>query len=221
MEDQNTASHADRVTHNLHRSRAREYLTSQIAAAAVAMGAVWLGRNIAPKAMQKADKAIADYLAPHMHGESAAYIQNYARRTLNYTTMLTGGLMTTVTGQTIQARRRRSGKEHADDITISRDITRVLTGWSIGAFGAVAALNIAERYGRKGSAKAVTDILDRAEKMLDTHLLHGAEYVKGNKISEGLVANAVMVAGATPVSIAAQQLYDSLRSHPAYEKIER
>jgi len=73
---------------------------------------------------------------------------------------------------------------------------------------------LAERYGRGLSAVAESEVsmkcLDKVERWLDKNLLHEWEYVRDNKLSEALVQNAVLVAGATLPSVAAQRLYDQV-----------
>lgn len=206
------------ITDRLNRARAQEYLLSQMFGVSVAMGSVWAGRRFAPKQMDALAKGLEHIITPHMKGESPGFIADEARRMASYGVMFAAGLGTSMSTQISLARTRREGMDHAGDISLGRDIARVLTGWSIGAFGAGAAVALADRYLRRGSRHAVSDILTRAEELLDAQLLNGAEFSPGNRVSEGLVSNLTMIAGACPVSVGAQRLYDEVLCHPAYSK---
>lgn len=206
------------INAKLHRARAQEFVISQMLGISVALGSVWAGRHVAPKQMEAAAKMVEKLMTPHMAPQDAAYRSEEARRITNYAIMFAGGLATNLTTQVALARQRRNGKDQAEDIPLSRDLSRVFTGWTVGALGASASVALADRYLRAGSAHALSDVVTQAEKLLDAHLFKGAELAKHNKVSEAVVSNLTMVVGAMPVSVAAQRLYDAIFYHPAYDR---
>lgn len=194
----------------LHLSRGQEYLFGQILGISVAMGSVWAGRNLAPQAMEQVAQVVSKQLkASHNPLDNA-------RQYVNVGLMFAGGLATSLTTQTILSRKRRDEKGFEHDVSVGRDVARLMAGWGVGCVGAMGSYYLAKRYGSKQSKEAVTDILDRAEQILDRHVFRGAELYQGNTISEGLVANLVMVPGGLPFSILGQKIYDELYRHPAY-----
>lgn len=188
----------------LHHSRAKEFVTGQALGVAVAMGSVWLARSVAPRQMDAATKAVAHWMKPGSNG----YTYGRAREAVNVGLMLAGGLLTSIGLQAILARKRRSENGYDEHISVGQDISRLLTGWTVGALGATTAIYLARRYGVAESPHSVSDIVCEAERALDKYLLKGTELTPGNRISEGLVDNAIMIMGAAPVNIAAQQVFD-------------
>lgn len=186
------------VNEKLHQARAREVLAGNLIGTAVAISSVFATRQLAPQTVLAAERA----LAKQLHSSGAA-----ARKSLNTALMLTSGLCSGIASQTLFARRRRDGYDLAHDIPVSRDITRLLTGWSFGSIGASAAYFLAEN--------ASPQLLRLGERVLDA-ALGGFEYAPENKLSEALMANAAMTIGAIPANVVGQRLYDAALAHPAY-----
>lgn len=195
------------------RSRASEFVTGQLAGIGVAIGAVWAGRSLLPKQMKQLNELVARQLFPHAE-TIEPHMTNMARRRVNVGLMFAGGLASSLLTQTALSRKRRAANGEAlDDYTplpVHNDIGRLLTGWGAGLVGASAAYWLAERYGRASSPHVIKDVLNKAEQLLDKTLTQGVEIYPGNKLSEVLVANLVMLPGAMPFSITGQRLYDAL-----------
>ena len=185
-------------------------LKGNVLATAVAMGSVFAARSAAPQMVRAAEgqasKLVQRFGNANCQGEALA---EASRKSVNMALMLTSGLVSGIGSQVLFARHRRDAYDVEHHIPVSRDITRLLTGWSFGSLGASAAYYAAERYGHG-------QVLG-AEKLLD-YGLKGIEYTRGNRVSEGLVANAIMTAGAIPVNVIGQRLYDAALEHPAYVK---
>ncbi len=196
-------------TDELQQSRAWDVLKGNALAIFSAMGSVFAARHLAPSTMhaaqENAAKLVTRYGNANCKGEA---LHDAARKSVNTALMLTSGLVTGIGSQTLFARHRRDAFDVANEVSVGRDITRLLTGWSFGSVGASAAYYMAERYGHVQ--------VQQAEKLLD-YGLKGVEYAKGNRVSEGLIANAIMTAGAIPVNVVGQRLYDALLCHPLYE----
>lgn len=194
----------------LHRSRAYGALKGSAIGTAVAIGAVFGARQLAPSLMLAGEKQTAKLIeqlngTPNL-GEAS---QEAARKTLNTALMLTSGLVSNVSSQLFMVRKRRDGYAQEQNVPVTRDVTRLLTGWSFGSFGASAAYYLAERYGARS--------MKQSEKLLD-YALKGFEYAPSNRLSEAIVANVVMSVGAIPVNVVGQRLYDAALEHPAYVK---
>ena len=213
------------VTTRLHQSRAFELLKGSALSIAVAMSSVFVARQLAPGAVRVGERQVGKLI--QRYGDESckgAELHDAARKTVNMALMLTSGLVTGICSQTLFARKRRDAFDIEHNISVGRDVTRLLTGWSFGSLGATAAYYLAERYGRyhipaTGGANpaAYCDILGEAERGLDK-VLKGATYAQENKISEGLLANAIMTTGAIPANLVGQKIYDNLLVHPAYVK---
>jgi hypothetical protein len=191
------------VTQGLHRSRAAEVLLGNAIGTAVAISSVFIARSAAPQLMRQCESWAAQHILPS--GTTAGG----ARKTLNTALMLTSGLCSGIASQTVFARKRRDQYGLADDISMQRDITRLLTGWSFGSFGASAAYYLAETH--------IPQALRGGEKLLDG-LLNGFEYAPSNRLSEALAANAAMTVGAIPANVVGQRVYDTVFKHPVYSK---
>jgi len=195
------------------RSRASEFVTGQLTGIGVAIGAVWAGRNVLPNQMKQLNALVAKQLFPNAE-KIERHMVNMARRRINVGLMFAGGLACSLLTQTALSRKRRATNGEAlDDYTplpVHNDIGRLLTGWSAGLVGASATYWLAERYGRASSPHVIKGVLNQAEGLLDKTITGGVEIYPGNKLSELLVSNLVMLPGAMPFSITGQRLYDAL-----------
>jgi hypothetical protein len=193
-----------------NRSRAQEFMIGQTVGVAASIGAVWAGRTLFPAQIQAISETIAKQLYPKAASLTPDML-DAARQRVNIGLMFSGGLLSSITTQTILSRQRRAQDVNTPDMTpVQTDIGRLTAGWGAGLVGASTAWWLAQHYAKAGNPYAVSDLVGSAERFLDKALFSGAELTAGNRLSEAVIANLVMIPGALPFSLAAQKLYDQL-----------
>ncbi|MCI5048950.1 MAG: hypothetical protein MRY32_01265 [Rickettsiales bacterium] len=218
MSDKGTSQEVSKS--NVHSARAMEFVQSQIVGIAAAIGAVWVGRSVAPTKLDHAAQAVEKIVQKYRPDFSPEYTHEYSRMIVNNAVMYAAGFTTTVTTAVGQARRRRDREGSDKDYSVGQDTRRVATGWLAGVAGSQTAWELANTFMRKGKGnnKAINNFIGDAEKALDKYAFNEVKIGANTKFSEAVVANLTMICGAIPSAVLAQDMYEQLIHDQSHSK---